>query len=197
MWTINPHTCWCALQTGASILKTTSPIKLWTPPWPGNFFPCVSPKLFSHWLKAHRKMFNEVLCGDGVARSGSGLETAWLSIPGKGWVKMINTHQGLHATVRSNRLDVQRATWMSLKTMLSEKIMQKKKKMQSRIWQNLGQSAIPTPTNPYTWAPRLIDKVTSKFRRERKVFSISGAESTGYPCGQGDLPHTHCTQEIQ
>lgn len=39
---------------------------------------------------------------------------------------MMNTHPGLHAPVRSNRLDVHRATWKSLKTLLNEKSMQKK-----------------------------------------------------------------------
>lgn len=50
-------------------------------------------------------------------RAGARLETAWLSVhhgEGNG-SHVVTAHHGLHAAVRSNRLDVHRATWISLK----------------------------------------------------------------------------------
>lgn len=46
------------------------------------------------------------------AGAGSGLET---SLGGE-WSNVVSSHHGLHAAMRSNRLDARKATWMSLKT---------------------------------------------------------------------------------
>lgn len=48
--------------------------------------------------------------GMGVG-AGSGLETSL----GKGWSNVVSSHHELHTATRSNRLDIRKATWMSLK----------------------------------------------------------------------------------